>query len=313
MMKIQFLGTSAGIPAKKRNVSSLIIQMLQYENECWMVDCGEGTQHQLLHSSISLAKISKILITHLHGDHIYGLPGVLGSRSFQGATGGLQVYGPKGIKEFIEKTLSISNTYIRYPLEIVEIDEGIISKNNHFTFEAIKLEHGIESYGYRIKQKDIPGSLQTEKLKEIGVKPGPLYKRLKAGETITLEDGTEVHGANFVGPSKKGIVIAIGGDTRKCKNQQKLAYEATILIHEATFLHKDAKLAYEHFHSTVYEAAHLAKVNRVKNLFLNHISSRYSHGVEELLEEAKAEFTNTFIPEDLQTYVIKGDNSVELL
>ncbi len=310
MIKLQFLGTCAGLPSKQRNVSSLLIQMLQYEDECWMFDCGEGTQHQLLHSSLTLHKLTKIFITHLHGDHIYGLPGVLGSRSFQGATTPLQLYGPKGIKDFVEKTLSISNTYIRYPLEIYEIDEGVIFKNNNFTFEAIQLEHGITSYGYRVSEKDISGELNVEALRQIGIQPGPIYKKLKDGETIVLESGMVVNGANFLGPTKKGKVIAVGGDTRSCINQMKLASNADILVHEATFLHKDAQLAYEHFHSTAFEAAKLASESGAKTLFMNHISSRYAKGVEELLEEATKIFASTFIPNDLQTYIVKQSGEV---
>ncbi|RXJ04619.1 ribonuclease Z [Anaerobacillus alkaliphilus] len=312
-MKLQFLGTCAGIPSKQRNVSSLIVQMLQYEDECWMIDCGEGTQQQLLHSSLTLHKISKIFITHLHGDHIYGLPGVLGSRSFQGATSKLQIFGPKGIKEFIEKTLSISNTYVRYPLEIYEIEEGTICKTDTFTFKAIQLEHGIPSFGYRIIEKDIPGELYVDELKKLGILPGPIYKRLKCGETVRLDNGLELTGTDFLGPTKRGKIIAVGGDTRACENQKKLALDADILIHEATFLHKDVQLAFEHYHSTAYEAAKLAVESGAKALFLNHISSRYSKGVEELLEEATAIFTPTFIPNDLETYLVKQNGDVSSL
>lgn len=313
MIKIQFLGTCAGIPSKERNVSSLVIHMLQYENECWMIDCGEGTQHQLLHSSISLSKISKIFITHLHGDHIYGLPGVLGSRSFQGANELLQVFGPKGIKDFIETTLKISNTYIRYPLEIFEINEGTIFISDFFTYEAVTLDHGITSFGFRIIEKDSPGALDVEKLKRMGISPGPHFKQLKAKKKIILENGTEIDGAEFVGPDKKGKIIAIGGDTRKTNKQHQLVKDADILIHEATFLHKEEQLAFEHFHSTAYEAAVLAKENNVKALFLNHISSRYCHGIAELLDEAKSVFPNTFLPNDLQTFVLKQNNEVTLI
>jgi ribonuclease Z len=310
MIKLQFLGTCAGIPSKMRNVSSLVIQMLQYENECWMVDCGEATQHQLLHSSLTLSKITKIFITHLHGDHIYGLPGLLGSRSFQGAKSKLQVFGPKGIKEFIETALTISNTYIRYPLEIFEIDHGPFLKTDLFTFEAFMLEHGIESYGYRITEKDTPGTLDVTKLEQHGVFPGPLFKHLKAGKKVVLDNGTEINGADYLGPSQKGKVIAVGGDTRKTENQNCLARDADILIHEATFLQKDEQLAYEHYHSTVGNVAELAKRNGVKALFLNHISSRYSHGICELLGEAKSVFPNTFIPDDLQSYLFKKNGDV---
>ncbi len=313
MLKIQFLGTCAGIPSKTRNVSSLVIQMLQRENECWMIDCGEGTQHQLLHSSMTLSKINKIFITHLHGDHIYGLPGLISSRSFQGATGKLQVFGPKGIKDFIHTSLSVPGTYVRYPLEINEIDEGVLFTSDAFSFEAIKLEHGLVSFGFRIEEKDESGSLNVEKLKSLGVTPGPIFKQLKEGKQITLESGLVIDGKDFVGPVKKGKTIAIAGDTRQCESIKQLAKDADILIHEATFLDKDKSLAYEHFHSTAKEAAQVAKESNVKMLFLNHISSRYCETTEELLNEAQAIFPRTYIPNDLQIYIIKQNDEVTLL
>ncbi|OIJ14767.1 ribonuclease Z [Anaerobacillus alkalilacustris] len=312
MVKLQFLGTCAGIPSKMRNVSSLVIQMLQYQNECWMFDCGEATQHQLLHSPLTLSKITKIFITHLHGDHIYGLPGVIGSRSFQGATEKLQIFGPKGIKNFIETTLTVSNTYVRYPLEIIEIQEGLICKNDFFSFEAVRLEHGIVSYGYRIVEKDLPGPIDVEKLKSIGVTPGPIYKELKAGKKVKLPNGKIIDGKDYCGPKKVGKIIAIGGDTRKCESIKRLAKDANILIHEATFLDKDRDLAFEHFHSTAFEAAKTAKECNVKVLFLNHISSRYCEGIDDLLREARSTFINSYIPHDLQTYLLHQNDEVVL-
>lgn len=312
MVKLQFLGTCAGIPSKMRNVSSLVIQMLQYQNECWMFDCGEATQHQLLHSSLTLSKVTKIFITHLHGDHIYGLPGVIGSRSFQGATEKLQIFGPKGIKNFIETALTVSNTYVRYPLEIIEIQEGLICKNDFFSFEAVRLEHGIVSYGYRIVERDLPGPIDVEKLKSIGVTPGPIYKELKAGKKVKLPNGKIINGKDYLGPKKVGKIIAIGGDTRKCDSLKRLAKDANILIHEATFLDKDRDLAFEHFHSTALEAAKTAKECNVKVLFLNHISSRYCESIDDLLREAKSTFINSYIPHDLQTYLLHKNDEVVL-
>lgn len=310
MIKLQFLGTCAGIPSKERNGSSLVMQWLQYQNECWMFDCGEATQHQLLHSSFTLSKINKIFITHLHGDHIYGLPGVLGSRSFQGATEKLQVFGPKGIKNFIETTLSISNTHIRYPLEINEIEEGEICLSERFSFEAIKLEHGTPSFGFRIIEHDSSGSLNIKKLLSIGVKPGPILKDLKSGKKIVLENGQIIDGKDFVGSPIKGKIIAVGGDTRQCESLKRLADQANILIHEATYLHDDKELAYKHFHSTAYQAAKLAHECHVRSLFLNHISSRYSESIIPLLDEAQTIFPNTYIPDDLQSYLIKQNDEI---
>ncbi|MBM7701629.1 ribonuclease Z [Metabacillus iocasae] len=300
-MELLFLGTGAGIPAKHRNVSSIAIQLLQERGTTWLVDCGEATQHQILHTSIKPRRIEKIFITHLHGDHIYGLPGLLGSRSFQDGQSALTVYGPSGIKEFISVTLSVSQTHVRYPLKIVEVEEGIIFEDDTFKVECQLLEHGIPSYGYRITEKSLPGILLVDKLKEVGIKPGPIYQKIKQGEQVELENGTVINGADFVGPPKKGKVIVILGDTRICKKSIELASHADVLVHEATFAGNDEQLAYDYFHSTAKQAAEVAKRANVKQLILTHISSRYqADSIQLLVHEAKEIFEQTEVAEDLK-------------
>lgn len=203
-MEFVFLGTGAGVPSKGRNVSAIALQLLEERGQTWLFDCGEATQHQILHTSVRPRRIEKIFITHLHGDHIFGLPGLLGSRSFQGGTTPLTVYGPKGIKQFIEVALSVSTTHVKYPLEIVEItEEGTVFEDNEFHVETKRLSHGIECFGYRIIEKDIQGALLVDKLLEMGVKPGPLFKRLKDGEVVELENGAILNGKDFIGPPQK--------------------------------------------------------------------------------------------------------------
>jgi ribonuclease Z len=160
ILDIFFLGTGAGIPAKLRNVTSIALKLLEERGSIWLFDAGEATQHQILHTSIKPRRIEKIFITHLHGDHIYGLPGLLASRSFQGGESEVTVFGPKGLKEYITISLSVSQTYLKYPLKIVEIAEGVIFEDEQFIVEARLLEHGIPSYGYRIVEKDRPGKNQ---------------------------------------------------------------------------------------------------------------------------------------------------------
>lgn len=153
-MEFVFLGTGAGVPSKGRNVSAIALQLLEERGQTWLFDCGEATQHQILHTSVRPRRIEKIFITHLHGDHIFGLPGLLGSRSFQGGTTPLTVYGPKGIKQFIEVALSVSTTHVKYPLEVVEItEEGTVFEDNEFYVETKRLSHGIECFGYRIVER----------------------------------------------------------------------------------------------------------------------------------------------------------------
>jgi len=296
-----FLGTGAGMPAKLRNVTSIALKLLEERGVVWLFDVGEATQHQILHTSIKPRRIEKIFITHLHGDHIYGLPGLLSSRSFQGGESEVTVYGPKGIKEYIEMSLSLSQTYLKYPLSIIEISEGIIFEDDQFIVEARLLEHGIPSYGYRIKEKDRPGTLHADKLIEAGVQPGPIFRQIKNGESITLEDGRVLDPNEFLGPEQKGRVVTILGDTRYCENALLLAKEADLLIHEATFSKGEETLAYDYFHSTTYQAADIARKADCKQLCLTHISSRYDRNDwRELVAEAKEIFPNTDIAEDFK-------------
>ncbi|PEE41919.1 ribonuclease Z [Bacillus pseudomycoides] len=306
-MEFVFLGTGAGVPSKGRNVSAIALQLLEERGETWLFDCGEATQHQILHTSVRPRRIEKIFITHLHGDHIFGLPGLLGSRSFQGGTTPLTVYGPKGIKQFIEVALSVSTTHVKYPLKIVEItEEGIVFEDKQFHVETKRLSHGIECFGYRIVEKDIQGHLLVEKLLEAGVKPGPIFKRLKDGEVVELEDGRVLHGKDFIGPPQKGRIITILGDTRYCEASRILAQDADILVHEATFAAADEIQAHDYFHSTTEQAASIALQANVRRLILTHISSRYQADTyKELLQEAQLLFANTEIAMDLKCFPVE--------
>lgn len=305
-MKITFLGTGGGIPAKHRNVSSLALQLADKKGVVWLFDCGEATQHQILHTSLKPGKINKIFITHMHGDHIYGLPGLLGTRSFHGAETPLTVYGPAGIREFIEVSLRASSTNVRYPLEIKEIDSnGPIFEDSEYVVSSAKLNHGITSYGFRVAQKEQPGALLAEKLKSEGVPPGPLYKHLKKGMDVTLPDGRFIQGKDFLGPPKSGKTVTIIGDTKFTEKCAELAEKADILVHEATFKESEVKLAEEYFHSTALQAAETARAAGVKQLILNHISSRYQgKAVDLMLEEAREVFPETFIAEDLYSFTV---------
>ncbi|PPA71335.1 ribonuclease Z [Jeotgalibacillus proteolyticus] len=310
-MQLLFLGTGAGVPAKQRNVSSIALRRLNNEGAIWLFDCGEATQHQILHTTIKPRRIEKIFITHLHGDHIYGLPGLLGSRSFQGGTDPLTVYGPKGIKAFIQSALQLSATYVKYDLSIIEIEDGTVIEESDCFIHIGKLDHGIDSFGYRVVEKDRTGELQVHKLKELGVKPGPIYKQLKDKQTVQWE-GMTLNGADFLGEDKKGLIVTILGDTRLCRRSFELAEGADLLVHEATFEQKSEEMAYEYFHSTTAQAATVAKESGVKELWLTHISSRYtSVDSEDLVNEARAIFENSYIAHDFsETAVLsKEENS----
>ncbi|MBK5442461.1 MULTISPECIES: ribonuclease Z [Peribacillus] len=304
-MDFVLLGTGAGVPAKARNVTAIALQLLEERGTVWLFDCGEATQHQILKTAVKPRKIEKIFITHLHGDHIFGLPGLLSSRSFQGGVEKLTVYGPKGIDAYITTSLQVSGTHLKYPLEIIEIEEGIVFEDEQFTVTALSLDHGIYSVGYRIVEKDRPGSLLVDQLLQEGVKPGPLFKALKNGEMVRLDDGRVLNGKDYLGDPQKGRIITVLGDTRVCSNALILAESADFLVHEATFSAEETEMASAYFHSTTVQAAETAMKAGAKQLILTHISSRYTlEDSERLKEESKAIFANTIMAEDLMAIKI---------
>lgn len=294
-MELYFMGTNAGVPSLQRNVTSLALRLLEERRTMWLFDCGEGTQHQVLRSPLRLSKLEKIFITHLHGDHLFGLPGLLSSRAYQGGDSPLDLYGPKGLKLFVETALGISESRVNYELRIHEHDGGVVFEDDGFSVESALLEHRIASYGYRIMEKDRPGKLDMEVLSRHGIKPGPLYGKLKRGEDVLTEQGTVVKSSEVLGKPKKGRIITILGDTRPCRAAVELARDADMLVHEATFLHELKKTAYEYHHSTAVQAAEAAKEAGAHELLLTHFSSRYKdeEQLAPLLLEAKAIFPNS--------------------
>ncbi len=301
-MELLFLGTGSGVPSKQRNVSSLALKLLDERNSIWLFDCGEGTQHQILKTTLKPRKIEKILITHMHGDHIFGLPGLLSSRSFQGGEDLVTVYGPKGIKGYVLSSLKYSGTRVQYPLQFVEFEEsGLLFKDDQFTVHVDKLQHGMPSYGFRIEEADHEGTLDAEKLKELNIPPGPIYGRIKNKEIIELEDGRVIDGKDFVGPRQKGRIVTILGDTIKHPNSVQLAKNADVVVHEGTFGHGEEKMARKYNHSTTTQAAEVAKEANVEKLLLNHFSSRYLYkDIKKLEKEARKVFPNTYLMSDLQ-------------
>jgi ribonuclease Z len=301
-MKLYFLGTSAGVPTNFRNVSSLALLLPEYNGDIWLFDCGEATQHQIMKSPIKLSRINRIFITHLHGDHIYGLPGLLSTRSFQ-TDSPLTLYGPKGIREFLETTLRISETYLSHPLEIHEIEDGTQIEEKHFTILIKKLEHRIPCFGYRIEEKEKPGKLNTKKLLAEGVKPGPIFQKFKRGEVVTLDGGRQINGKEFIDSPIPGKIITILGDTLPCHNSLLLAKNADVLVHEATHFHQYVDKAAQYHHSTTIQAATIAKEANAKQLIINHISPRYHDVLEEdMLTEVRSCFPNSYLANEHQSY-----------
>ncbi|RFS80070.1 ribonuclease Z [Leclercia adecarboxylata] len=299
-MELLFLGTSAGVPTRTRNVTSILLD-LQHPTRggLWMFDCGEGTQHQLLQTASHPGKLDKIFITHLHGDHLFGLPGLLCSRSMAGNLHPLTIYGPPGIREFVETSLRISGSWTDYPLEIVEISAGVVFNDDAWTVTAAALNHPVECYGYRIEEQDKPGALDGTALIAAGVPFGPLFQQLKRGERITLDDGRTIDGADYLSPPRPGKKLAIFGDTAPCENALALARGVDLLVHEATLESAMEEKANSRGHSSTRQAAMLAREAQVKKLVITHVSSRYdAGGCAMLLTECRDLFADSELAED---------------
>ncbi len=309
-MQITFLGTSAGAPSRTRNVSAIALQFEQ-QSSTWLFDCGEGTQHQFMRSALRVSQLERIFITHLHGDHVYGLPGLLATRSLQqGMATPVTVYGPPGLEEYLGTVLRLSGTQLGYPLEIVTVQPGQIYEDKRVQVICAQLEHRITDFGYAVIEKPIPGHFQVEEAARLGIAPGPLYRQLKDGETVRLEDGRVIEGAKLVGPPRPGRKLVYCSDTQYCQSAIELARNATVLIHEATFCEEDLDLARRSTHTTTTQAAQVALAAGVQTLILTHFSARYEAedglGIEGLLGQARAIFPNTLAAYDFWTYKLSN-------
>lgn len=298
-VELTFLGTGAGLPSKERNVTSQALELSEMGLGTWLFDCGEGTQHQILQTSIKPRKIEKIFITHLHGDHIFGLPGLLSSRSFQDGVTPVTIYGPTGIAEYVQTSLAISSSHLNYPLLFEEFKKECFFDFGQVTVRAKLLDHGIDSFGYRIEEKDQIGELNVSKLKTLGVQPGPIYKVIKQHPKTTLPSGEVIERKHVVGPNRKGRVVTIMGDTRYPEKHADFVQSSDLLVHEATFSSRDQDIATLYYHSSISEVAKVAKSAHVKRLVLTHISQRYLlKDLKELEDEARLHHPNASIAKD---------------
>ena len=312
-MNITFLGTSSGVPTLTRNVSSLALKLSQ-KAEVWLFDCGEGTQHQLIKSTIKSSQIRKIFITHMHGDHIYGLPGLLATLGLSGNSKGIDIYGPSNLKNFISSALKNSYCKISFPLKFFEVENSAQTNTNLFEDELMEvkcasLKHRLPAFGYRVNEKDKPGQFNLEKAKKLNIPEGPIYGRLHAGQRVKLEDGRILNGSDFCGEPRKGESFVYCTDTIFSKRAVELSKNVDLLVHESTFSDKDEEMAFEKLHSTTIMAAKTALLSNAKKLVLTHISPRYTPKSLvkpiDLLNEAKQIFPNTFLAKDFLTIKIR--------
>lgn len=300
-MQLTFLGTSAGVPTRTRNVTAILLHH-QHPTQpgLWLFDCGEGTQHQMLKTTLHPGKIDRIFITHLHGDHLFGLPGLLCSRSMAGNMNPVTLYGPKGLREFVETALRLSGSWTDYPMEIVEISAGFVMDDGLRKVTAYPLNHPVECYGYRIEEHEKPGALDAKALIAAGVKPGPLFQQLKEGQCVTLEDGRVIDGRDYLSPATPGKKLAIFGDTAPCEGAFGLARGVDMMVHETTLETAMEEKANGRGHSSTRQAAGLARDAGVGQLVITHVSSRYdAQGCQRMLAECREIFPASVMAEDL--------------
>lgn len=293
-VSIVFLGTSAGIPSVERSLPSVA---LRYERWLLLFDCGEGTQRQMMQAKVGFMKPMKIFISHLHGDHVFGLFGLLQTMNLLGRRERLEVYGPKGLKSLLESGRECSISELRFPLEVREVGEGVIVREKGFKVKARWAEHSLPNLAYLFEEDKRPGKFHVEKALELGVPEGPLWRRLQHGRKVKLPDGRVVEPSQVVDPPRPGIKIAYSGDTRPCRAVAALAREADLLIHECTFGDELADRAEAEFHSTPSGAAQVALKAKAKRLILTHISTRYRRA-DLLKEQAEKVFTPVDVAED---------------
>lgn len=298
-MEIIFLGTSSAIPTKHRNHAAIALKAF---GEVLLFDCGEGTQRQMAHLRLSPMKIKKIFISHLHGDHILGLPGIIQSMGFRGRTEDLHIYGPPGLKEIKESIMNFGYFTMDFEIVFHELKEGIIIDNDEYQVECVKTQHNVPNFSYSVIENKKPRFLK-EKAMQLGVEPGPDFGKLHDGIPVMVGDKT-IMPEQVLGEERKGIKITYSGDTRPCSALVELAKDSDILIHESTFGDKDQEKAVENWHSTAKEAAEIAKKAEVKKLVLTHISTRYKQSVT-LKKAAQKIFENTVVAKDFMILSVK--------
>ena len=291
-MEITFLGTSSAVPSKYRNHASIALKAF---GEVMIFDCGEGTQRQLANAKISPMKIDKIFISHLHGDHILGLPGLIQSMGFRGRIEPLHIYGPKGTGQLNETITNFGYFAIDFPIEIHELVEGKIIENDEYIIECVKTDHNVYNLSYSVYEKKKPRFLR-EKAIELGVNPGPDFGKLHNGFEVKVGEKI-IKPEQVLGEERHGVKIVYSGDTKPCEAMIDLAKGATVLIHESTYKNEDEIKAINNFHSTSSQAARIAKEAKVEKLIITHISTRYTN-IDDLEKEAIEIFENSKVAYD---------------
>jgi ribonuclease Z len=292
-MQIVFLGTSGSWPTPKRNVSAIAIKR---GPEVLLFDCGEGTQRQFMISKLSFMQVSRVFLTHFHGDHFLGLPGLLQSMSFFGREAPLEVYGPAGCEALLIQLLSLGHFKAGYPVKARDLSPGERVDCGEYWITAFEAVHTVPGLSYVLEEKERPGRFDLETAKALGIPPGPLYSRLQEGQTVTV-GGRTFRPEQVLGPPRRGRKIVYTGDSMPHEALATMARGADVLIHDAT---SDASLeekANRYGHSSSRQAAQMAREAGVGLLVLTHLSPRYEDP-SPILDDARAVFENVRLADD---------------
>jgi ribonuclease Z len=295
-LSVTFLGTGGSVPNKFRNLPSVLVRR---GPEIFLFDCGEGTQKEFLQARAGINRKMRVFISHLHGDHLFGLPGMLHSISFMGRTRGLEIIGPKGIADFVKSVNRVVRFYSEYPIIIREVTAGRVVNDAEYEVRAAWGKHGVPCLAYSLIEKPRAGRFDPAKARRLGVPEGPLWKKLQSGRGIVMK-GRSIPSRLVVGRPRRGVKLTYAVDTRPCNSIARLAAGSDLLIHDSCFDDNAAEKAMDYGHSTAREAARLAKRSRVRMLALFHISAMYEDP-NPLLKQAKSEFPRTILCKDMET------------
>lgn len=296
-MKIVFLGTGGSYPSPKRNVPAIAVK---YEGEVILFDSGEGTQRQFMRSSLSFMDIKRVFITHFHGDHFLGLPGMIQSMNLNDRSNVLEIYGPRGTIEMCQRLVNLGYFRPNFEVRVNDLEPGASLKFEGYSIETVSSDHNVPSLAYIFKEDDKKGRFDRDKAIELGVPAGPLFSKLHEGNPVDV-DGKTIHPDQVVGTPRRGKKIIYSGDTRPSNEICEASENADVLIHDATLESDMSDIAVERGHSSVRHAAEIAKRARVDRLFLFHMSPRYED-IKGLKDEAREIFKDTIIPSDLSEY-----------
>ncbi len=295
-LSVAFLGTGGAVPSARRNTASLLVAR---GGERLLFDCGEGTQRQM-QRSLGLVQVDEIYFTHFHADHFLGLPGLLKTYDLTERERPLTIYGPRGLRELIGSLGRVIGR-VKYKLDLVELEAGEAVHRDGAEVRAFPVEHGVRAQGYALVEEERPGRFDPEAAKRLGVEEGPDFAALQRGETVGGSAGP-VQPGDVMGESRPARTLAITGDTAPCHATVEAARGAELLIHDSSFAEEEAQRAADTGHSTVGQAAAVAREAGVKMLALVHISSRYHVG--RVLEEAREVFEPSVAPKDFDTIEI---------